>query len=324
MSRIIKTPVYKILGHVLWIIVAVHFLTYYGHYNYTSITRDEVVTLLYKAVNPDLKAEWSKDCTYELLKSRRTLHNLDVLNAKFDNFSAVGILNGTYYPKHCRPSFSVAILVTYRNRQKQLDVFAPYMHDFLRKQNIHYKLYVIEQQDDSPFNKGLLYNIGARIAIEDKYPCLILHDVDLLPLDEANIYACMSAPRHMSASIDKFRFVLPYYQLVGGVLAIRSDQYVNVDGFSNQYLGWGGEDDDFANRLLRHQLHVLRLPREMATYTMLTHRQEPRNPARVALLAASDTEQAPRGYSAQYKHTLTKHHHRLFTLVNVRLHPDNN
>lgn len=62
----------------------------------------------------------------------------------------------------------------------------------------------------------------------------------------------------MSASIDKFRYVLIYKELVGGVLAIRADQYEQLNGFSNRFLGWGGEDDDFAKRIAANQLDILR------------------------------------------------------------------
>lgn len=104
----------------------------------------------------------------------------------------------------------------------------------------------------------MLYNIGVKQAIREKFPCLILHDVDLIPLDESNLYACTAEPRHMSASIDKFRFVLPYDYLVGGALAIKAEQYVAVNGFSNRFEAWGGEDDDFAIRLSAHNLEVVR------------------------------------------------------------------
>jgi predicted glycosyltransferase involved in capsule biosynthesis len=62
----------------------------------------------------------------------------------------------------------------------------------------------------------------------------------------------------MSASIDKFRYVLTYNTLVGGVLAIKADQYKMVDGFSHRFEGWGGEDDDFAARLSDHNLKITR------------------------------------------------------------------
>ena len=36
--------------------------------------------------------------------------------------------------------------------------------------------------------------------------------------------------------------------MTGGVLAIDVDDYKDMNGFSNLYTGWGGEDDDFFNR----------------------------------------------------------------------------
>jgi GT2 family glycosyltransferase len=41
---------------------------------------------------------------------------------------------------------------------------------------------------------------------------------------------------------------LQYEMLVGGVLAMRRDQFKTVNGFSNEFWGWGGEDDDMAYR----------------------------------------------------------------------------
>lgn len=41
---------------------------------------------------------------------------------------------------------------------------------------------------------------------------------------------------------------LPYKILVGGVFAIRSDHFFRVNGYSNLYWGWGGEDDDMGYR----------------------------------------------------------------------------
>lgn len=82
------------------------------------------------------------------------------------------------------------------------------MHMFLRRQHIHYRIYVVEQVDTRPFNRAKLLNIGAQAAMKAGYPCLILHDVDLLPLKPANLYVCTKRPRHLSSSINKFRYVL--------------------------------------------------------------------------------------------------------------------
>lgn len=39
-----------------------------------------------------------------------------------------------------------------------------------------------------------------------------------------------------------------YQYLVGGVLAFRPRHFRLVNGYSNEFWGWGGEDDDMAVR----------------------------------------------------------------------------
>lgn len=41
---------------------------------------------------------------------------------------------------------------------------------------------------------------------------------------------------------------LPYYQYFGGVSSLSKEQYLKINGFPNNYWGWGGEDDDIYNR----------------------------------------------------------------------------
>lgn len=52
-------------------------------------------------------------------------------------------------------------------------------------------------------------NIGFNEAMkEGKFDCIIFHDVDLLPLNDYNLYKCSkNYPRHMSAYIDKFDYM---------------------------------------------------------------------------------------------------------------------
>ena len=41
---------------------------------------------------------------------------------------------------------------------------------------------------------------------------------------------------------------LPYTAIFGGASALSHDQMMKLNGFSNNFFGWGGEDDDMANR----------------------------------------------------------------------------
>lgn len=320
-TRILKVRVINCIFFILAVKAIIKLLTTCGIYNYSHLPAEVIETQLYKQISPTFITQKSKpDCKYDgVLKSELSISNWEVPKT-FDDFSATGLVNGSFIPDHCTPMFSVAIIVAYRNRQRQLDIFLPYMHNFLRKQNIHYRIYLVEQQDEKIFNKGILYNVGAKVAIRDKFPCLILHDVDLLPLDANNLYVCANEPRHMSASIDKFRFVLPYDYLVGGVLALKSEQYVQVNGLSNRFEGWGGEDDDFSWRLSSHKINVIRYPREMSRYTMLRHPQERKNTRRSTVM--KENKQNPStnvkdGFTSTRYHSMHVKNHRLFTHVGV-------
>lgn len=88
----------------------------------------------------------------------------------------------------------------------------------------------------------------------------------------------------MSSSLDKFRFTLPYYGLFGGAVAIESDTFVHINGMSNMFMGWGGEDDDLYGRLLNKNYKICRFDPQHSQYTMLKHSLETPNPDRVAFL----------------------------------------
>ena len=94
--------------------------------------------------------------------------------------------------------------------------------------------------------------------------CSVFHDVDLLPEDDRNLYTCPDQPRHMSVAVDKFKYKLPYKDLFGGVSALSVAHFRLVNGFSNQYWGWGGEDDDMAKRLASNKLKITRYQPDIA------------------------------------------------------------
>ncbi|XP_060519848.1 beta-1,4-N-acetylgalactosaminyltransferase bre-4 isoform X1 [Cylas formicarius] len=180
---------------------------------------------------------------------------------------------GEYVPKNCSALIKTALIVPYRNRTEQLTLFVNYMHTFLQNQNIHYRIFVAEQKDMLPFNRGKMMNYGAKLAMELEYDCLILHDVDLIPLTTGNLYGCFNKPRHMSCNLDSFRYNLPYLTLFGGATAIVSDQFKKINGMSNKFFGWGGEDDEFYSRLQSANLVPYRFSPEISKYSMQVHKR---------------------------------------------------
>lgn len=63
---------------------------------------------------------------------------------------------------------------------------------------------------------------------------------------------------------------LPYSQYFGGVSAVTPDQYMKMNGFPNQYWGWGGEDDDIAARW-GHPLNCTKSSWTSLYFLPLTH-----------------------------------------------------
>ena len=59
------------------------------------------------------------------------------------------------------------------------------------------------QDDNYEFNRGKLMNVGFKEALKKhQFPCFVFHDIDLLPEDSRNDYACPGSPRHMSVAVD--------------------------------------------------------------------------------------------------------------------------
>lgn len=65
----------------------------------------------------------------------------------------------------------------------------------------------LSQDGDVTFNRAKLLNVGYMESLKDyDYGCFVFSDVDLIPMDDRNIYKCFSQPRHLSVSMDKFGF----------------------------------------------------------------------------------------------------------------------
>ncbi|CAL1527173.1 unnamed protein product [Lymnaea stagnalis] len=195
---------------------------------------------------------------------------------------------GRYKPPDCTARHRVAIVIPYRNREEHLKILLRNLHPMLARQQLDYGIFVIDQALPGKFNRAMLMNIGYTEAMKRyDYQCAIFHDVDLIPENDRNIYSCPEMPRHLSAAIDKFNYRLPYDGIYGGVSAINKEHFQLINGFSNMFFGWGGEDDDMASRIRHKGLKITRYPMEIARYRMIKHSKDSgneQNPQRFALL----------------------------------------
>ncbi|XP_061423765.1 beta-1,4-galactosyltransferase 2-like isoform X3 [Lethenteron reissneri] len=116
-------------------------------------------------------------------------------------------LGGQFRPSNCIPSQKVAIIVPFRHRDDHLKHWLYYLHPILQRQRVEYGVYIINQFGEGLFNRAKLMNIGYVEALKDApYDCFIFSDVDLVPMDDRNLYRCYDNPRHFSVAVDKFNF----------------------------------------------------------------------------------------------------------------------
>lgn len=206
---------------------------YNAIYSYPCVPDDQILTVLLRRTTPSVEhlADLTA-CDYQKTVSENDFFYESVFYMNASNFDGIQS-GGEFKPSHCKPEFSTAIIIPYRNRITQLNRFITYIHHFLRQQHIHYRIFVMEQADDKPFNRAKLFNAGAVYAINSEFPCLIFHDVDLIPLQLGNLYACATLPRHMAVNMNKYQYNLPYKRYVGGSVSMPAETYQTINGMSN-------------------------------------------------------------------------------------------
>ncbi|CAD5124987.1 DgyrCDS13230 [Dimorphilus gyrociliatus] len=186
--------------------------------------------------------------------------------------------NGEFRP-HCNKWQTIAIIIPFMKREMHLRLFIDHIHPILQAQQIHYRIFVIEQNQPNIFNKGTLMNSGYLEAKKHfQFDCVIFHDVDMLSEDDRNIYNCIDSPRHIGSHVDIFQYRLFYDKLVGGALAFEIKEFENINGYSTKFFGWGGEDDDMYNRLFYKGLKITRYDEQFSKFRMIQHNRDAQNP----------------------------------------------
>ncbi|KAM4701265.1 beta-1,4-galactosyltransferase 4 isoform 1-T3 [Discoglossus pictus] len=188
------------------------------------------------------------------------------------------VANGRFSPEGCRPQQRIAILIPHRNREKHLLYLLVHLHPFLQRQQQEYGIYIIHQAGDEKFNRAKLLNVGYLEALkEEKWDCFIFHDVDLVPENDFNLYLCDSEPKHLVVGRNVTGYKLRYKGYFGGVTAMTKGQFAKVNGYSNNYWGWGGEDDDLRHRVRINSMKIVRPSPDVARYTMVFHTRDSGN-----------------------------------------------
>uniref|UniRef100_A0A0B7B2K3 Beta-1,4-galactosyltransferase n=1 Tax=Arion vulgaris TaxID=1028688 RepID=A0A0B7B2K3_9EUPU len=230
---------------------------------------------------------------------------------------------GHYEPEDCAAVEKLAIIIPYRNRHSHLHILLNNLLPVLIRQKRDFRIFVIEQAPPTTFNRGMLFNIGYLEALKiDNFDCFIFHDVDMILVNDKCIYKCAKNPRHMPAAISKWKYGLPYKLYFGGVVAFTREQFRIINGCSNLYFGWGGEDDDLRARMYKFGYKMIRYPVDIGRYDTIPHapdRGNSPNPDRMKLVNSSPGRQNAEGLNTTKFIVTGTEFKRLYTWIQVRI-----
>ncbi|XP_075899413.1 beta-1,4-galactosyltransferase 3 [Nelusetta ayraudi] len=233
------------------------------------------------------------------------------------------VRGGHYRPPDCEARHRTAIIIPHRDREHHLRILLYYLHPFLQRQQIQYGIYVIHQAGNYTFNRAKLMNVGFREAMrEEDWDCLFFHDVDLIPEDDRNTYVCESNPKHAVIAMDKFGYKLPYKMFFGGVAALTPLHYLKMNGFPNNYWGWGGEDDDISVRVTLAGLYITRPSLTVGRYKMIKHKLDKGNnvnPKRFNMLAKTRQTWKQDGMNTAEYEIVSRKYLSLYTNITVNI-----
>jgi hypothetical protein len=140
----------------------------------------------------------------------------------------------------------LGIIVPYRNRYEHLLKFNESIVKYLESKNIDFKIIIVEQDNAKLFNRGMLCNIGFIEAQKENCDYIVIHDVDMIPVEVD--YSYSNVPVHLATDN------IPFESYFGGMTLFPSNIFEKINGFSNLYWGWGFEDDDLRYRCIKNDI----------------------------------------------------------------------
>jgi len=140
----------------------------------------------------------------------------------------------------------LGVIVPFRNRFEHLQTFKKRIIPYLNERGIDFELIVVEQDDEKAFNRGKLLNVGFLYAKKSNCDYVVFHDVDMVPEDVD--YSYSELPLHMATNFTGETERIVFDEYFGGVTMFPSIMFEHINGYSNDYWGWGYEDTDLLHR----------------------------------------------------------------------------
>lgn len=130
----------------------------------------------------------------------------------------------------------LAIIVPYRDRPDQLQYFVYHMKWFY-----NFRVIVVEQTDDKPFNRGRLLNIGFIESVTPETKQIIFHDIDMIPKENyPTLWDKDQVVQLASSTIQKKDYL-------GGVTLFTTDAFIKSEGYHNEYFHRAEDNEQMFN-----------------------------------------------------------------------------
>jgi hypothetical protein len=147
--------------------------------------------------------------------------------------------------------YNCTILIPYRQRKHHLDYFIKNTASLVERVLPNSRIVIIEQDNDKLFNRGLLLNIGFK-EYSDSTEYFITHDVDINPNENTIL-------TYYTKEVPDFSVMGIYTSAsntLGGIIKMKSNIPGIVNGFPNNFWGWGVEDKALQNRCEFYNINV--------------------------------------------------------------------
>lgn len=164
-------------------------------------------------------------------------------------------------------------------RRDMLSVLLPILKARFRISSHAARYVVVEQAHGLPFNRGRLFNTGFDWG-RKRWPetdFAVFHDVDEVPEGVQCEYNFPEKPQHLLYSRSKTNHRPSYAANFGGIVSFSHTDFYKINGFSNNFWGWGGEDDELFKRVR----YVFKMPNGIANKTCRTRSLDHENSRRI-------------------------------------------
>ena len=142
------------------------------------------------------------------------------------------------------------IIIPYRNRPDQLNNYIDVTYKIINNYLPNTFFLIVEQSEEKAFNRGKLINVGFK---EFGGLCyyIITHDIDIIPKKSTVMEIYSKKKKNKIIGI-----YTSECDTLGGIVKIPNNIYKKINGFPNNYWGWGAEDKALQNRSEYYDINI--------------------------------------------------------------------